>query len=149
MKKISTYIMLLAFFSLSFVSCSRNSSKGILGGGGSASGAIVKSVATVVGLILLSKIINSVLKTITGGGDKAFAGLVQDKSFLSGFNETTQLNSFAKTEILKTALQALVAHKYQIPFSTVSNGYTKLNTVGDLATFIGENGNAKSLKEIK
>ena len=149
MKKISTYIMLLAIGSMSFVSCSRNTNKGIMGGGNSASGTIVKSVATAVGLILLSKIIASVLKTITTGNNSSFASLSQDKTFLSSFNEQTPINAFAKSDILKTALQAVVAQKYQIPFATMNSNFSKLRTVGDLATFIGENGSAKALTQIK
>ena len=141
--------MLLAIGSMSFVSCSRNTNKGIMGGGNSASGTIVKSVATAVGLILLSKIIASVLKTITTGNNNSFASLSQDKTFLSSFNEQTPINAFAKSDILKTALQAVVAQKYQIPFATLSNNFSKLSTVGELATFIGQNASEKRLMEIK
>jgi hypothetical protein len=75
--------------------------------------------------------------------------LSQDKSFVSSFNEQTLISSFAKSDILKTALQAIVAQKYQIPFATVSNNFSKLTTVGDLATFIGENGSAKAMLEVQ
>ena len=50
---------------------------------------------------------------------------------------------------MKTALQVLVAEHYQIPLATVANNYTMLNTVGDLATFIGKNASAKALVQIK
>ena len=148
MKKVYTFLMLLSLASTTFVGCSKTANKGILGGP-SVGGTVVKTVATVVGLILLSKLIKSVLKTVTGGSNSAFASLSGDKSFMSNFNENTKLNSFAQNDILKTALQALVSQHYQIPFSTVTNSYSKLTTVGELATFIGQNASAKSLMEIK
>ncbi len=94
MKKVYTFIMLLSLGSATFISCSsgKNSTKGILGGG-----TVGKTVGTVVGLILLSKLIKSVLKTI--GGSKAFENLSQNNSFMSNFNESTKLNSFAKNDL--------------------------------------------------
>jgi hypothetical protein len=148
MKKIYTFIMLLSFGSATFVGCSssKNSTKGILGGGG-VTGTVVKTVGTIVGLILLSKLIKSVLKTV--GGSKAFENVSQNTAFTSNFNEDTKLNSFANSNLTKTALQVLVAEHYQIPLTTVANSYTNLNTVGDLATFIGKNASANALLKIK
>ena len=149
MKKVYTFIMLIALGSATFVGCgtSRHSTKGGVLGGGDVAGSVVKTVATVVGLILLSKLIKSVLKTV--GGSTAFENVSQNTAFMSNFNEDTKLNSFAQNPLLKTALQVLVAERYQIPLTTVANGYTSLNTVGDLATFIGKNASAKALVQIK
>jgi hypothetical protein len=148
MKKISTYIMLLSISSATFISCgsSKNSTKSILGGA-NVGGTVVKTVATVVGLILLSKLLKSVLNTV--GGSKSFAGLAQDPQFTTNFSENTKLSSFASNDLMKTALQVLVAEKYKIPFATVVNNYKNLNTAGDLATFIGQNADAKILAGIK
>ena len=57
MKRFHTLIMLLALGSATFVSCNtgKNATKSILGGGSGVGGTVVKTVATVVGLILLSK----------------------------------------------------------------------------------------------
>ena len=118
-----------------------------MGGGTGVGGTVVKTVGTVVGLILLSKLIKSVLKTVTG--TKAFANLSQDENFTNNFNEDTKLNSFAKNDFLKTALQVVVAQHCQIPLTTVVNNYSGLNTVGDLSTFVGENASAEVLKVIK
>ena len=123
-------------------SSGRNTTKGILGGG-----TVVKTVATVVGIILLSKLVKSILKTI--GGNAAFASLSEDKNFMTNFNEDTKLDSFVQNDLMKTALQVLVSEHYEIPFSTVTNNYSNLTTVGDLATFIGKNASAKALLEIK
>ena len=150
MKKVYTFIMLLSFGSATFVGCntSKNSTKDILGGvGGGVTGTVVKSVATVVGLILLSKLIKSVLKTV--GLSKSFEDVSQNTAFTGNFNEDTKLNSFANSNLTKTALQVLVAEHYQIPLTTVTNSYTSLHTVGDLATFIGKNASAKALLQIK
>ena len=149
MKRFHTLIMLLALGSATFVSCNtgKNATKSILGGGTGVGGTVVKTVATVVGLILLSKLIKSVMKTVVGS--KAFEGFAQNKSFTTNFNEDTKLNSFAKNDFMKTALQVLVAEHYQIPITTVANNYTNLNTVGDLATFIGQNGSAQALTPLK
>ena len=148
MKKIYTFIMLLSLGSATFVGCStsKKSSKGILGGADVA-GSVVKTVGTVVGLIVLSKIIKSVLKTV--GGSRAFGSLTDNKTLTANFNEDTKLNSFANSSLTKTALQVLLAEHYQIPLTTVANNYTTLNTVGDLATFIGKNASAKALVQIK
>ena len=148
MKKIFTYIMLLSFGSAALVSCgtSRKSGKGILGGA-NVGGTVVKTVATVVGLILLSKLIKSVLNTV--GKSMAFENLAQNQSFMATFNEDTKLSSFAKNDLMKTALQVLVAEHYKIPFATVANNYKSLNTAGDLATFIGKNADAAVLEKIK
>jgi hypothetical protein len=101
----------------------------------------------VVGLILLSKLLKSVLNTI--GGSTAFASLSQNPGFTANFNEDTKLSSFAKTDLMKTALQVIVAEHYKIPLSTVAANYKSLNTAGDLATFIGKNADAKILAGIK
>ena len=149
MKRVHAFIMLLALGSATFTGCmpGRNATKGILGGGTGVGGTVVKTVGTVVGLILLSKLIKSVLKTVTGA--KAFESFAQNETFKNNFNEDTKLNSFAQNDLLKTALQAVVARHYQIPLTTVVNNYAGLNTVGDLSTFIGENASAEVLKEIK
>jgi hypothetical protein len=148
MKKLFTYLMLLSFGSATVVSCGagKSATKGILGGT-NVGGTVVKTVATVVGLILLSKLLKSVLKTV--GGSTAFASLSQDQQFASNFNENTKLNSFAQNDVMKIALQVLVAEKYKIPLSTVLANYSSFNTAGDLATFIGKNADAKILAEIK
>lgn len=148
MKKLFTYIMLVSIGSASLVSCgsSRKSSKGILGGT-NIGGTVAKTVGTVVGLILLNKLLKSVLNTV--GKSMAFSGLSQDQQFMANFNENTKLNSFAQNDIMKTALQVLVAEHYKISFTTVANNYKNLNTAGDLATFIGKNADAKILAEIK
>ncbi|MEO7264293.1 MAG: hypothetical protein ABIW38_05240 [Ferruginibacter sp.] len=147
MKKIFTYFMLLSLGSASILSCSssKKSSTGVLGDTNVA-GTVVKAVATVVGLILLSKLLKSVLGTI--GSSTAFASLSQNTQFKSGFNEDTKLSSFAQNDLMKTALQVLVAERYKIPLTTVVNNYSSLQTAGDLATFIGKNADAKILTEI-
>lgn len=149
MKRFHAFVMLLSLGSATFMGCNpgRNVTKDILGSGTGVGGTVVKTVATVVGLILLSKLIKSVLKTVMGG--KAFESFAQNENFKANFNEDTKLNSFAKNDFLKTALHLLVAEHYQIPVAKVANNYTSLNTVGDLATFIGENGSARVLTEIK
>ncbi len=149
MKKIHTFIMLIALGSATFVSChpGRNMTKGVLGGGAGVGGTVVKTVATVVGLILLSKLIKSVMKTVLGS--KAFESFAQNENFTKNFNEETKLNAFAKNDFMKTALQVLVAEHYKIPLTTIANNYTSLNTVGDLATFIGKNGSAEALTPLK
>ncbi|MEO6406892.1 MAG: hypothetical protein ABIY51_15055 [Ferruginibacter sp.] len=149
MKRVYTFLMLLTLGSTSFMGCNpaKSVTKGVLGGGNGVGGTVVKTVATVVGLILLSKLIKSVLKTVSGS--TAFENLAENKNFMSNFSEDTKLNSFAKSDLMKTALQVLVAEHYQIPLTTVANNYNSLNTVGDLATFIGKNGSAKSLIDLK
>jgi hypothetical protein len=148
MKKIFTYLLLLSVGSAGFVSCGsgKNVTKGVLGGA-NVGGTVVKTVATVVGLILLSKLLKSVLKTV--GGSTAFSALSQNQQFMSGFNEDTKLSSFASNDLMKTALQVLVAEHYKIPLATVVNNYKSLNTAGDLATFIGKNADARVLATIK
>jgi len=148
MKKSFFLLMLVSFMSATILSCGagRNSSKGVLGGA-NVGGAVVKTVATVVGVILLSKLLKSVLGTVTGS--MAFSGLSNDQQFMSTFNEDTKLNSIAKNDLMKTALQVLVAEKYKIPFATVAGNYNNLVTAGDLATFIGKNADAKILQGIK
>lgn len=149
MKKIFSYIMLLSLSSASIISCSssKKSTKDVLGGSSTMGGTVVKAVATVVGLILLSKLLKSVLNTI--GGSTAFAGLSQNQAFMASFNEDTQLSSFAKNDLMKTALQVLVAEHYKIPLTTVVSNYKSLNTAGDLATFIGKNADASVLTGVK
>jgi hypothetical protein len=149
MKRIHAFIMLLTFGSATFVGCgSSKNATSILGGSGtSIGGTVVKSVATIVGLILLSKLIKSVMGTVTGS--KSFESFAQNENFKANFNEDTPLNSFAQNDFTKTALQLLVAQHYQIPVSTVANNYASLHTVGDLATFIGKNGSAQALTALK
>ncbi len=148
MKKFFTYALLLSFGAASFTGCStsKNSNKSILGGT-NVGGTVVKTVATVVGLILLSKLLKSVLNTVLGS--KSFAGLTQGQDFKTGFNENTKLNTIASSDLMKVALQVLVAEHYKIPLQTVTQNYSRLTTAGDLATFIGENADAKILAEIK
>jgi len=149
MKKIHTFIMLVTLGSATFMGChpGRSVTKSILGGGTGVGGTVVKTVGTVVGLILLSKLIKSVMKTVLGS--KSFENLSQNENFKNNFNEDTKLNSFVQNDFLKTALQVLVAEHYQIPLTTVVNNYAGLNTVGDLSTFIGKNASAKVLTGIK
>lgn len=149
MKKIYTFIMLLAVSSMTFMSCgsSKKANKGILGNSGTMGGTIAKTVATAVGVILLSKIITSVLGTL--GNSSSFASLKQSSNYSSLYKEDTKINSFANNDFMKTALQVIVAEKYKIPLTTVSNNFTNLKTMGDLATFIGQNGDAKVLAQIK
>lgn len=148
MKKIFTCIMLLSFGSATLVSCgsSKKSGKGILGGT-NIGGTVAKTVGTVVGLILLNKLLKSVLNTV--GKSMAFSGLSQNKQFMANFNENTKLGSFAQNDLMKTALQVLVAEHYKIPFATVANNYKSLNTAGDLAYFIGKNADATILEKLK
>lgn len=148
MKKLFTGIMLLSISAATFVSCGagKNVTKAVLGGT-NVGGTVVKTVATVVGLILLSKLLKSVLNTV--GGSTSFAGLSQNQQFTANFNEDTKLSSFAQNDLMKTALQVLVAEHYKIPFATVANNYKNLQTAGDLATFIGKNADAKVLEKLK
>lgn len=150
MKRLSAILMLLALGSASFISChpGRSITKSVLGGSGSGvGGTVVKTVATVVGLVLLSKLIKSVLNTVTGS--KSFESFAQNQDFTKNFNEDTKLSSFAQNDFTKTALQLLVAKHYEIPLTTVASNYSSLQTVGDLSTFIGENGSAKALTALK
>lgn len=141
MKRFYTLIMLLSLGTATFTGCSKHTTKGIVGG------TVVKTVATVVGLILLSKLIKSVLKTVIG--NKSFTSLSADQNFMDNINEDTKLNTFVQNDVMKTTLQLLLAEHYQIPLATVTSNYNSLNTVGDLATFIGKNASAKALLEIK
>jgi hypothetical protein len=148
MKKLFGYFLLLSFSSATIIGCgsSKNSNKGILGGTG-VGGTVVKTVATVVGVILLSKLLKSVLNTV--GGSSSFASLSQDKSFMNNFNENTSLSSIAGNEFTKAALQVLVAEQYKIPLKTVASNFGSLKTAGDLATFVGKNADPKILEKIK
>ncbi len=148
MKNFFTYILLLCLGAASFVSCGSGKSvtKRVLGGA-NVGGTVVKTVATVVGLILLSKLLKSVLNTV--GGSTAFAGLSQNQQFIANFNEETKLSSFAQNDLMKTALQVVISEHYKIPLATVVNNYKNLNTAGDLATFIGKNADAKVLAALK
>ncbi|RYF88390.1 MAG: hypothetical protein EOO03_08520, partial [Chitinophagaceae bacterium] len=98
MKKLSTYLMLLAFSSTVLLGCgsSKKTNKGILSGT-NIGGSVAKTVATVVGLILLSKLLKSVLNTI--GSSTSFASLAQNQQFTSSFDENTKLSSFAYNDI--------------------------------------------------
>ena len=145
MKKIFAFTMIIALSAPMLQSCSsRKASGGILSGTG---GSIGKTVITAIGAILLVKILKSVLGNVLG--NQSFASLSQNNSFQQNFNENTPLNSFANNEVLKTALQLLVSHKYEIPLTTVTNNYRNFNTVGDLATFIGQNASVDALKQIQ
>lgn len=148
MKKIFTYVMLLSFGSVVLLGCgsSKKTNTGILGGT-NVGGTVVKTVATIVGMILLSKLLKSVLNTV--GGSTSFAGLGQNLQFTSSFNEDTKLNSFAQSDLMKMSLQVLVAEKYKIPLNKVMSNYNSFSTAGDLATFIGQNADAKILAGIK
>ena len=149
MKKIFTFLLLLSFAAMSFVSCrsSKSSTKDVLGAGTGMTGTVVKTVATVVGVILLTKLIKSVLGTVSG--TSIFGNTTKAENFAASFNEDTKLNSFVKNDLLSAGLQALVAEHYKIPLTTVANSYSSLITVGDLATFIGKHADAKVLREIK
>src|SRR6478735_3763062 len=126
MKRFHAFILLATLGTATFTGCmpGRNTTKGVLGGGTGLGGTVVKTVATVVGVIVLSKLIKSVLKTVVGS--KAFENLSQDENFKNNFNENTKLSSFAQNDYLKTALQILVAQHYQIPLTTVVNNYAGL-----------------------
>lgn len=148
MKKTGTYIMLLTLASVTFVSCgsSRNSAKSRRAEPAIGT-TVIKTVATAVGVILLAKLIKSVLNTI--GGSTVFGGTTQKQSFMANFNEDTKLSSFANNDLMKAALQVLVADQYKIRLATVAQNYSSFNTAGDLATFIGKNADAKILMQIK
>ena len=149
MKKLGIYSILLAMGSITFMGCSsskKSAKGGILSGDGSITSTAVKTVATIVGVILLSKLIKSVLNTV--GGSSVF-GAAKKQGFLANFNEDTKLNSFANNDLMKTALQVVVAEQYKIPLTTVTKNFNSLVTAGDLATFIGKNADAKVLMGIK
>lgn len=150
MKKLGIYSMLLAMGSVTFMGCisSKNSAKGgILGGGAAIGKTAVKTVATIVGVILLSKLLKSVLNTV--GGSSVFGSAAKKQGFLANFNEDTKLNSFANNDLMKTALQVIIAEQYKIPLATVANNFSSIVTAGDLATFIGKNADTKLLLQIK
>lgn len=147
MKKFFGYLMLATMALTTVSSCRSSRNTGILGGATGAGTTITKTVATIVGVILLSKIVNAVLKTVSGS--TAFNGIAQNNNFAAGFNEDTMLTSFANNDLLKMALQVLVAERFQIPLKTVATNYSNLNTVGDLSTFIGKNASATVLNEFK
>lgn len=149
MKKLGIYTILLAMGSVTFMGCSsskKSTKGGILGGDAGIGTTAVKTVATIIGVILLSKLLKSVLNTV--GGSSVFGNSAQ-KGLLANFNEDTKLNSFANNDLLKVALQAVVAEHYKIPIATVAKNYSSLVTAGDLATFIGKNADAKVLSQIK
>ena len=151
MKKLGIYTILLAMGSITFAGCnsSRKSTKngGILGNDGSIATTAVKTVATIIGVILLTKLLKSVLNTV--GGSSVFGNTVQQKGLLANFNENTKISSFANNDLMRTALQVLVAERYKIPLTTVTKNFNSLTTAGDLATFIGQNADAKVLMGIK
>ena len=150
MKKLCIYSILLAMGSVTFAGCSsskKSAKDAVLGGDSSIATTAVKTVATIVGVILLTKLLKSVLNTV--GGSSIFGSTAQQKGFLENFNENTKLSSFANNDLMKSALQALVAAHYKIPIATVANNYSSLVTAGDLATFIGKNADAKVLAGIK
>ena len=143
--------MLLAMGSVTFAGCSssKNSTKGggILGNDRSIATTAVKTVATIVGVILLSKLLKSVLNTV--GGSSVFGNATQQKGLLANFNENTKLSAVANNDLMRTALQVLVAEQYKIPLTTVVKNYSNLVTASDLATFIGQHADAKVLLGIK
>ena len=150
MKKLGVYTILLAMGSVTFAGCSssKKSTKGaVLGGDSSIATTAIKTVATIVGVILLSKLLKSVLNTVRGSS--VFGNTTQQKGLLANFNENTKLNSFANNDLMKSALQALVSVHYKIPLTTVTKNFSSLVTAGDLATFIGQNADAKVLMGIK
>jgi hypothetical protein len=148
MKKLGIYSMLLAIGSVTFVGCSsaKKSQGGILGDTSIGSTA-VKTVATIVGLILLSKLLKSVLNTV--GGSSVLGTTAQQNGLLASLNENTKLSAIANNDLMRTALQVLVAEQYKIPLMTVTKNFNGLTTAGDLATFIGKNADAKVLLQIK
>lgn len=148
MKKFFGYLMAVSIIGTSIVGCAsnKNSTKGgILGSG--TTGTVTKTVMTVVGAIVLMKIINSVMKKVQG--NTAFASLNQGQGFTQNFNENTSIAPLKNNELMQTALQALVSSQYKIPFNTVSNGFSSMNTLGDLGTFIGQNAPASVLEQFK
>ena len=149
MKKLGIYSMLLAMGSITFAGCSssKKSTKGGILGDTSIGSTAVKTVATIVGVILLSKLLKSVLNTV--GGSSVFGTAARQKGLLANFNENTKISSIANNDLMKTALQVLVAEQYKIPLTTVTKNFNSLTTAGDLATFIGQNADAKVLLQIK
>ena len=150
MKKLGIYSMLLALGTITFAGCSsskKSTKGGVLGGDGSITTTAIKTVATIVGVILLSKLLKSVLNTV--GGSSVFGNTTQQKGLLANFNENTKLSAIANNDLMKSALQALVSVHYKIPLATVTKNFNSLVTAGDLATFIGQNADAKVLMGIK
>lgn len=142
--------MLLALGTITFAGCSsskKSTKGGVLGGDGSITTTAIKTVATIVGVILLSKLLKSVLNTV--GGSSVFGNTTQQKGLLANFNENTKLSAIANNDLMKSALQALVSVHYKIPLATVTKNFNSLVTAGDLATFIGQNADAKVLMGIK
>lgn len=148
-KKLGVYTLVLAMGSVTFAGCSssKKSTKGGILGDTSIGSTAVKTVATVVGVILLSKLLKSVLNTV--GGSSIFGSTAQQKTLIENFNENTKVNSFANNDLMKSALQAVIATHYKIPVETVTKNFNSLTTVGELATFIGQNADAKVLQQIK
>ena len=150
MKKLGVYTILLAMGSVTFAGCSsskKSTKGGVLGGDSSIATTAIKTVATIVGVILLSKLLKSVLNTV--GGSSVFGNTTQQKGLLANFNENTKLSAIANNDLMKSALQALVSVHYKIPLATVTKNFSSLVTAGDLATFIGQNADAKVLMGIK
>ena len=150
MKKLGIYSMLLALGTITFAGCSsskKSTKGGVLGGDGSITTTAIKTVATIVGVILLSKLLKSVLNTV--GGSSVFGNTTQQKGLLANFNENTKLSAIANNDLMKSALQALVSVHYKIPLATVTKNFNSLVTAGDLATFIGQNADAKVLMGVK
>ena len=150
MKKLGIYSMLLALGTITFAGCSsskKSTKGGVLGGDSSIATTAIKTVATIVGVILLSKLLKSVLNTV--GGSSVFGNTTQQKGLLANFNENTKLSAIANNDLMKSALQALVSVHYKIPLATVTKNFSSLVTAGDLATFIGQNADAKVLIGIK
>lgn len=148
MKRFYSGYLLLALSGVIMLPACRSSkaSKGGILEGTNMTGTITKTVMTVIGAILLSKILNGVLKQTQANA--AFANL-SDNQVFKNVNEDTKLNSFASNDVLKTALQLLVADKFKIPVNKVANNYGNMSTLGDLATFIGQNAPADVLMQFK
>ena len=150
MKKLAIYSMLLAMGTITFAGCSgskKSTKGGVIGGDSSVAITAIKTVATIVGVILLSKLLKSVLNTV--GGSSVFGNTTQQKGLLANFNENTKLSAIANNDLMKSALQALVSVHYKIPLATVTKNFNSLVTAGDLATFIGQNADAKVLMGVK
>ncbi|MFZ1528429.1 MAG: hypothetical protein WAT19_06760 [Ferruginibacter sp.] len=144
MKRFFGYLLLASLALTTVISCrSSKNSTGILGKGSG----IGSTVMTVVGAIVLAKIVQAVLKTVSSSASfNSFSG---DKKPFENFDENTKLSSLAQNDLMKTALQVLVAERFQIPLKTVVSNYSNFNTLGDLSTFIGKNANASVLSEFK
>ena len=144
MKRFFGFLVLAAMTIGTVQSCrSGRNSTSILGKGSG----IGSTVMTVVGAIVLAKIVQAVLKTISTSA--SFSSFGNEKTLQQNFNENTPLSSLAQNELMKTALQMLVAERFQIPLKTVAGNYSSFNTVGDLSTFIGKNASVPVLNELK